>query len=109
MGYLTGDSPDAFLDWPEPKPKAKDSNSVLCPVCKGYGGWNLRVRAYGLPKGLADTPENRHKYVHFRATCNQCHTYGLVSPEDAKCIHQMNWECKLGNCYNRYKCTKCGV
>jgi hypothetical protein len=57
------------------KPRGK---FVLCPLCKGHGGWNLQRDAYG---------EGRH----FRASCAQCNGYGWVDnyePRDLECIHE---------------------
>jgi len=77
----------------------------LCPVCKGYGGWNLTLNAYGPGK-------------HFRASCSQCNGWGWVTEEDRDCIHEVEElsmaQCReikvmhFGNCYHVYRCLKCG-
>lgn len=107
--YLEPTDDDAFLDFPkkEREPWAKDF--VECPVCFGHGGWNLRTFSYTLPKGMEDNEENRHSHVHFRCFCQQCRGYGYTHPDNAKCIHNMVHFQNLGRCYNREKCTKCGM
>ena len=108
MSYLTPDDPDAFLDYPEKPTPELSIGLVECPVCHKHGGWNLRVNSRKLHEGVADTPENRHKYVHFRAYCNQCYGRGWTTVENAKCVHTMEFSRNLGRCYNEYKCSKCG-
>lgn len=79
---------------------------VVCPVCKGHGGWNLEIDAYG-------------KGRHFQASCGQCNGWGWVEKgsKDAKCVHKYremsvkeardkgheHW----GMCYHVYECRKC--
>lgn len=93
--------------------------SELCPLCKGHGGWNLKLNSYPL-RDLEDTPDNRHKYSHFRGHCSQCNGWGWVKEGslDATCIHDYNEisydECRklnvyhAGRCWHVYKCSKCG-
>lgn len=103
--YMDHTHPDAFLDFVLREPYARDTK--LCPVCHGYGGWNLRLNAYRLPEGLPDTAENRHKYVHFRQSCGTCNGWGYVH-KDMNCSgHEWKFVQNLGRCYNRYRCTKC--
>ena len=76
-----------------------------CPKCHGYGGWNLRINAYGPGK-------------HFQAGCSQCNGWGFVTDkENAYCIHEykeLNQEAcnklgisHMGSCWHVYECTKC--
>jgi hypothetical protein len=50
---------------------------VECPLCHGYGGWNIRLDAYGPGR-------------HFKAMCYQCSGWGWVDGNtiDAYCVHQ---------------------
>jgi len=99
------------------KPKEYPDLKTICPICKGYGGWNSELNCYRLPPGVEDTAENRCKYVHFQAGCSQCNGWGWVSDEGANCIHEMKElsqkECRkrgiqhFGNCYHVYECIKC--
>jgi hypothetical protein len=85
---------------------AKYGMTILCPQCRGHGGWNLRVNAYSM-HGRPDTPENRHRYSHFRAHCDQCGGYGYVRPDDADHIHEWVRVKNIGNCLNLYECKVC--
>ncbi|NIN00473.1 MAG: hypothetical protein GTO24_21045 [candidate division Zixibacteria bacterium] len=77
---------------------------ILCPLCHGHGGWNLKLNAYG---------EGRH----FRSNCRQCNGWGWVKPEDAECIHVFKElgveECRergiahWGMCFHVYECVNC--
>jgi hypothetical protein len=116
--FLTADHPDAYIDHPAPAdrlarwrevfPKTQDPH--VCPKCKGYGGHNLEVNAYPLREGMEDTPENRHKYCHFRSACNQCVGWGYVTDKrDAECVHESGPGTRTNfNCVTNYCCTKCG-
>lgn len=122
MSYLpkATDFTDMTLMSPPTGYPCKAEDAVLCPLCKGYGGWNLSLNSYPLPQGYDDTPENRSKYVHFRAHCNQCNGWGWVRADsaDATCIHEYkelsveqsqqkgikHW----GMCWHVYECSKCG-
>lgn len=114
--YLTPESRDAFLDFPPIGSNLAtfthyypNATPVLCPKCKGHGGWNLRINAYPLPKDKANIAANRHTHVHFRASCAQCNGWGYVEPGlDATCIHEDGPAVNVGNCLNNYTCTKCG-
>lgn len=98
----------------------KAEDAVLCPVCGGYGGWVLTENAYPLPKNVENTPENRAKYVHFRAHCGQCTGWGWVPKDspDATCVHEyseLSPEASrakgirhFGTCWHVYECSKCG-
>lgn len=73
---------------PEGKP-------FLCPACKGYAGFILKLDAYG-PGG-------------FKSGCFQCNGWGWVRNKlDSECIHDFMPTRNLGNCYNENTCTKCG-
>ena len=78
-----------------------------CPLCRGYGGWNLRLNAYPAHPGQAPrTPEQRH----FRALCRQCWGWGWVEAKDATCIHAFR-EVKPDQpfrCWHMIRCTACG-
>ena len=114
--YLEHDSPDAFLDYPEEQPEnvlrmaRENGMTQRCHVCKGHGGWNLRLNAYNL-WDREDTPENRHNFSHFKCSCGQCNGWGWIKPDsaDAKCekhewVHAKN----LGRCLHLYECKNCG-
>ena len=105
---MTPNDPQAFVDFPKP-PAAPEymGATVECPLCKGHGGWNLRLNEYKL-HGKEDTPENRHLFSHFRASCSQCQGYGVVKPEDGYHIHDWKRTKNLGNCLNLYECAECG-
>lgn len=114
--YLTPDHPDAFVDHPTVEEKRAVWDKLMihaplgtCPLCKGHGGWNLALNAYPL-RDRENTRENRHKYVHFRASCRQCNGWGfVVEQRDLDCIHTRE-ETKHDNvrCLTDYRCTKCG-
>lgn len=112
--YLTVDSPEAFVDFP-PIPEQADpyiaamGPTVICPKCKGHGGWNLVLNAYPL-RDQPDTAANRHRYAHFRANCNNCNGWGyvLANSRDATCLHEYGFSENVGNCLNTYECSKCG-
>lgn len=99
--YLTPDSTDAFvglmvLALPSERFIGMKELTVLCPKCKGHGGWNLTLNAYGPGK-------------HFQAHCSQCNGWGYVRPgRDAECIHEDKHLRNTGNCLNVYGCVKCG-
>jgi DnaJ-class molecular chaperone len=105
--YMDHTHPDAFVDWTRMEPKY--GNTKECPRCKGWGGWNLEMNAYKLPPNTPDTQENRHKFVHFRAMCNHCNGWGYVSPKEKCPGHEWVFAENLGNCYNRYTCSVCGM
>lgn len=119
--YLTADDPEAFIDYPKmAQPLEHHLHcAVQCPACHGYGGWNLRLNAYPLHQH-GDTPENRHNFSHFRASCSQCSGSGWTTPENATCIHDYARkltfaQCRergiyhAGRCWHVYECTKCGA
>jgi RecJ-like exonuclease len=103
--YLTKDDPDAFLDHVLREPYG--DLTKICPVCKGYGGWNLRLNAYPL-NGKEDTAENRHKFSHFRCSCSHCNGWGYVHPKEDCVGHTWQFVKNTGNCLNLYKCALCG-
>jgi len=109
--YLEPSDKDAFLDFPkEESPFVKykiNKDYVECPKCFGHGGWNLKISDYSL-QGKPNTPENRHKYSHFRSACGQCNGWGWTSLENTKCLHEYKWDRNTGMCLNVHKCTKCG-
>lgn len=107
MNYLNEDSKDAFLDMevlerPDLRyASMKDKKWVLCPKCKGHGGWNLKLNAY---------PDQKvPKMKHFRSSCSQCWSWGWVEEEslDATCVH--DWEHTTHKMFDHsMTCTKCG-
>ena len=106
--YLEHTDAQAFVDFPEvPNPPEYLEAAVLCIKCKGHGGWNLKLNAYPLHQ-YEDTPENRHRYSHFRAGCSQCQGHGYVKPEDSDHIHEWKWVKNTGNCLNLHECEVCG-
>jgi RecJ-like exonuclease len=101
------DHPYAFVDFPKKDPKPEYGMTKECPVCKGHGGWNLELNAYPL-HNYENTPENRHKYSHFKACCSHCNGWGYTR-EDEDCDgHEWIFVKNLGRCYNQYECSKCG-
>lgn len=68
-----------------------------CPLCKGFGGWNLN-----LPK----EPGGRRD----RASCRQCNGMGYVGERDLKCIHLMKrvGQFKVGATLHSMRCINCG-
>lgn len=104
---LTPDDPEAFLDYPAKDRAAWMVDYRPCPKCKGHGGWNLNVNVY--KNHYEDTPENRHRFSHFRCTCDTCNGWGWISPKQTCTDHNWVHVANLGRCYNRYKCTKCGA
>lgn len=110
--YLTPDSPDAWLDFPEVNRDKIDkyypSMTKLCPVCRGHGGWNLRVNTYSLG-GLENTAKNRHNHSHFRASCSHCNGWGWVHPDNTCTGHKWVHVANTGKCLNLYKCSECGA
>ena len=103
MEYLTRESPEAFTDYPplieNERGAAKHPipvGSVQCPKCKGHGGWNLRLNAYGPGR-------------HFRAACDQCNHWGHTTAKDAQCVHTFDNGRNVGRCLTLYTCTKCGT
>lgn len=103
--YLDEKSPDAFTDFPEllrQPDHMKDSHE--CPRCQRHGGWNLKLKAYPL-HGLADTPENRHRFSHFRANCPQCNGYGWTNED---CLHDWEPAGSIAMHQPKVRCTRCG-
>ncbi len=100
--FLEPTDANAFVDHPM-KPQVE--GCVECPKCKGHGGWNLRLNAYSL-HGKEDTPENRHLFAHFRASCNNCWGWGYVEPKNADHVH--DWKPRsIGNCESEWTCATC--
>jgi len=104
--YMDNTHPDAFVDWPTMIPQ--HGMTRVCPKCKGHGGWNLRMHAYPLPAGVADTPQTRHSYAHFRQSCGHCNGWGYVSPDETCTGHEWENPVSMGRCLTRYTCSKCG-
>lgn len=106
--YLDPTHPDAFIDHDlMPADEAARSGlTVICPQCKGHGGWNLELNAYPL-HGKEDNAHNRHLFSHFRASCDNCWGHGYVRPEEDH-VHQWEKVRSLGNCLRLDKCKVCG-
>lgn len=109
--YLKPNDPLSFLDFPARKlDLSKDTK--ICHVCFGFGGWNLQVFAYDLPKGIRNTAKNRHLHRHFRASCSQCNGWGVVesgSKNDTCPEHDWVKVRNTGRCLTLYECSKCGL
>ena len=103
--FLTIDHPDAFVDFPEPQPTPKGRHT--CPYCKGHGEYNLQLNAYRL-HSRENTPENRHRFAHFRGACQACYGRGHTY-EPVTCLHQWKPVATVGRCLTKYECTTCGV
>lgn len=113
--YMTPDNKDAYLDFPTPEARLETFKRLrpgdtphLCPKCHGHGGYNLALNAYHMPQGKDDTSENRHRYVHFCASCTQCTGWGYTD-EPTTCIHTWTKPKPIGNCLTCYTCSKCGI
>ena len=107
--YITPDHPDAFVDYPKRPCPAVHGYSYECAKCKGHGGWNLQLNAYSL-HDRDDTPENRHRYSHFKAACDNCYGWGYVSFSQGDHVHE--WEpidSRQARCMTEYKCKICGA
>ena len=104
--YLTHDHPDAFVDWPE-RTKSYDKGYKPCPLCKGLGGWNLKLNAYPLHR-YENTAENRHHFSHFRCCCSHCNGWGQVLVTEACVGHEWKWVKNTGKCLNLFECVHCG-
>jgi hypothetical protein len=116
-GYFTPDHPEAFLDMVKlDRPiQWHPELDTECPVCHGYGGWNLKVRCYPLREG-----QSAH-FAHFRCHCTQCQSWGWVQAgPDTSCIHEFSRELGLaecrarglyhaGRCWHVMQCVRCGA
>lgn len=103
--YMSYNDPNAFLDWPMQKPAP--GFEKLCTRCQGHGGWNLAINQYMMPSGYENTPENRHRYTHFRKICDNCNGWGYVHNNQACPGHEWQFAKNLGRCYNQYQCIHC--
>mgnify|MGYP001614272378 CR=1 FL=1 len=107
-GYLEPHDRDAFLDFPPPA--APGPGKITCSKCSGRGGWNLRMNAHPyMMRGRTDTPENRHRYLHFKASCDNCNGWGTVPAEQGEHVHVWARHRNVGNCLNVYRCNACGA
>jgi DnaJ-class molecular chaperone len=77
------------------KPRVDSVPVVECAKCKGRGGWNLELNAYGPGK-------------HFRASCNNCNGWGYVRAEQGDHIHEWDRGEHISRCCTRYTCVGCG-
>lgn len=94
--YMSRDDPKAFVDMPvKSKPDRMDS-PVLCPKCKGHGGWHLKLDDFGQGK-------------HFNAACNQCNGWGWVQggTVNESCVHEFG-EVRVSMHIYKNVCQKCG-
>lgn len=73
--YLDIADEGATLDMEKKQPEPKYGMTAECPVCKGFGGWHLRLNAYGKGK-------------HFDCFCSNCMGWGHVSPKEADHAHE---------------------
>ena len=103
MKYLT-EATD-FTDIKPMKPPG-GKRDTMCPKCKGYGSWNLKLNASSKGK-------------HFQSSCTQCKGWGWVGIDhrDITCLHK--WEAmtnseldqhnlKLCKMEHAYICRDCG-
>lgn len=104
--YLEATDTDAFVDWPEVEVRLLKGNKV-CPVCQGHGGWNLKLNAYNL-HSYENTPENRHRYSHFRCCCSHCNGWKQVRADENCQGHEWKRIATTGRCLNLYECVHCG-
>lgn len=72
--YLEIDDANALLGMERKEPEPKYRLTALCPKCRGFGGWHLRLNAYGAGK-------------HFDCSCSNCLGWGWVEPENAGHVH----------------------
>jgi hypothetical protein len=93
-GFMTYKHPDAFKDL-EKVIKTPREGCKICPVCQGYGTWNLELNTYG---------EGRH----FQSSCSHCNGWGEVDKKEICQEHIWIFYKNLGNCYNQYICSACG-
>jgi hypothetical protein len=107
--YLTPTDACAFdgMKKHQPEPASKmlgaystprrDSVPVVeCGKCRGHGGWNLQLDAYGPGK-------------HFRASCNNCTGWGYVPEEQGSHIHEWDGGVAISRCCTRYTCAACNA
>lgn len=94
--YMTPDDPQAFLDMPVKEPDKYIQDPVLCPKCKGHGGWHLKLDDFGQGR-------------HFNAACNQCNGWGWVrgGTKNATCLHDFK-EVRVSMHVYKNVCQKCG-
>jgi len=102
MKFLTPEHPDAFVDFPM---KDIPEGGEVCNKCKGHGGWNLELNAYPL-HGKENTPQNRHLFSHYRASCSFCWGYGYIK-DSTRCPAQ---DKNNGHDFDdNWTCRKCGI
>ena len=108
--YLTPDAADAFKDMekltPEPagkmlgqyvaRPRCDSVPVVECGKCKGFGGWNLTLDAYGPGR-------------HFRASCHNCTGWGYVEASQGSHVHEWDNGEYISRCNTLYTCKACGT
>lgn len=106
-GYMTIDHPDAFTDYPPQEERLAtwkkhhpNIEPTPCPACRGRGGHQLKLNAYGPGR-------------HFACACGQCVGWGFVDakaePRDATCIHKgVEIPERSRMCWHEYRCEKCG-
>ncbi|MEI2422606.1 hypothetical protein V6O07_20170, partial [Arthrospira platensis SPKY2] len=99
--------PGAFIDFPPAR--AVPEGHKTCPVCAGHGGWNRKLDVYPLPPDTLDTPENRHRYTHFKMFCRHCWGWGYVSTAVTCPGHEWVAIANLGSCRHRECCLHCGA
>jgi len=104
--YMDQSHPDAFVDHPVMQPHG--DLTKICPTCHGHGGWNLLLNQYPLPDGMANTPENRSKFSHFRCHCMHCNGWGYVRETENCPGHEWVHVRNTGRCLNLYRCSVCG-
>lgn len=104
--YIQPGDPEAWIDWPQPRPTAPPfmgESVIKCPICRGRGGWNLLLGAYPLHK--ENTSENRHLFSHMKATCHGCAGHGWIRPT-SDCFHEFRYNGVTGK-LTHFSCVSC--
>ena len=103
--YLEPGDPGSFTDHPlQDIPEGR----TVCPKCQGHGGWNSSLNDYPLPPGYEDTPDNRHRYRHFRSSCGACWGWGYLQ-KGQTCAHEWVVGRSVGRCLHEWTCKLCGA
>jgi DnaJ-class molecular chaperone len=95
--YLKPTDADAFADMEVKSPAGWEEiwgKSAMCQKCKGHGGWNLKLDAFGPGK-------------HFRASCDNCNGWGCVSAKQGAHVHEWDRGQALSQHNTRYICATC--
>jgi hypothetical protein len=110
-GMMEGYLPEAAVFVGMERRKPDGLRSILCPKCRGYGGWVYKINAYPTNPGTRELRD-------FRSGCPQCQGWGYVQPgtPDANCVHEYSTATHeqiksagytLGSHDHAVICTKC--